>query len=414
MPLVFENQEGDTYTLPFLHGTNGLGDATYSLFVKEADNSTDFVIGIGDYVVLSSGTTRNSKTYALQYNSIDTTGKTVTFNKLTSSSEQISASYSTDGMPDGTLGEGTLNLPAVTSTFYIEDATGNKLAMDFNGGGNIDGTAVDIITNGGAIINLGTTNDISFPFSFEITTEASAMEEASTDEAVSFQISGGSIVGIDVNSFSNIDLSSDADSYNGMTRYGAEYKLENTNNNDPEKLTIQYPLQQRFVDVKIELLKSTSTSTSIQEGQQSPCTNGIMDGDETGVDCGGSCSSCDEEGEETEGQDLEMGTEIEQTDLTEQSEDQCSEGCIYIDKEEKAICLSIGEFIDELYCSSPNKLLQQKRNGEECDTDYECVSNKCEEKKCGKSYSLFTMILNIALVFFLILIVIIVITLLKE
>jgi hypothetical protein len=415
--LAFENQEGEKYYLPFLHSTSGLGDASSDLYIKEAENSSHFLVAIGDYIVLSSGSSRNSRSYALKYNGIDTTNKIVTFDKLTSPSEQLSATYVTENMPAGTLGEGTLNLPSVSSKFYIQDATGNKLAIDLNGGGNFDGTSVDVITKGGAIIDLGTTNSISFPYTLEVTTESSAMEEASLDEAVGFQVTGGTEIGINHASFSNIVLKSDSGDYYGMTTYGAEFVLENVNNANPERLTVNYPNKQRFVDVKIELLKGVDAITSITEKQTNNCNNNIMDGNETGIDCGGSCPECKQTPIESSNEtNKELGSNLSNNNppASTQSQDQCPNGCIYIDGDEKVICLSKGESINQLYCESVNKLLQQKRNGEPCNNNFECVSNKCEDSVCGKKHSNFSVVINVILILFLLLAVFILFSLFKE
>jgi hypothetical protein len=412
--LAFQNQEGDNYYLPLVHSTLGLGDSSHSLYIKEGDNSSHFLVEYGDYMVLSSGSSRNSRSYALKYNSIDTTNKIVTFDKLTNPSQQISATYTTEGMPTGTLGEGTLNLPSISSKFYIQNTTGNKLAIDLNGGGNFDGTTVDIITKDGAIIDLGSTNSISFPYTIEVTTEASAMEEASIDEAVSFQISGGSEVGINHASFSNIVLNGKSNQQVGMTNYGAEFILETTT---PEKLTVNYPNQQRFVDIKIELLEGVETSTAIKETETNTCNNNIMDGDETGVDCGGSCSECQQqstnETESSQNQSLQSN-ESTPPPSSSPSQSQCPSGCIYIEEDEKVICLSLGDTINQLYCQGASKLLQQKRNGEYCENNFECVSDICEEYVCGKKHSSFSIILNVILILFLVTSVIILFSLFKE
>ena len=419
--LVFENQNKKTYSVPFYYESGSLGDGTDDTHIKESASSSTFSISTDDYFFLSTGSSKNDKTFVLQYNSIDTNNNKITLNEMLESGiVQLTSTY-TASTTEGTLGEGTIDVGGNQFNFYIEDSTGNNLSVDLDKDGTIEADSVDIIINGGGIIDPGTSNTPGTTYSIQVTTKASSFEEATSDETVTFQLTGGTTAGIPTAGFSNIAMSGVDDTYSGMSDYGAEYVLSDVVSSSNEgNLVINYPLEQRFADINIELLQTSSKSSSkeeitttcsdgLQNGDETgldcggscdscealTCNNGVQDGDETGLDCGGSCNSCEPEKNETK----------ETTTTTPVESSQCPFGCLFTDSEEKTICLKVGEIIEKKYCSSPSNLVSQKKNGETCSLSTECLSNKCEESKCGMDTKPSIAAVNILLILLLIFVV---------
>ena len=380
--LTFENQNNNAYKIP-LFNKNGLtGDGTSRTYLRETSNSTNFKLQIEDYFVLSTGSEINDKTFALQYNSIDVNSKEVTFNEMLESGiEQITSTY-TDSSTDGTLGEGSIDVDGYQFNFYIADSSGNNLTVDLDQDGTIESDVVTIVTKGGGIMDFPSAQVLLI----EMTTKATSFEEATSDETVSFTFtSDNSTIGLSTGSFSNIEINGEGDTYSGMSDYGAEYVMTDvvTSSNKGD-LVINYPHQQRYADVSIELLQTSSESTSKEE-VQSTCSDGIQNGDETGLDCGGSCNSCDSinENETSEGLDKEIQETLSQEESINLEASQCPFGCLFTDSEDTTICLKVGEVIEKKYCSAPKDLTDQKKNGAVCTFSTECLSNTCEDNQCG-------------------------------
>ncbi len=396
--ITFENQNQKTYKIPLFNKNGATGDGIRRTHFKEDASSTTFKLAVDNYFVLSTGSSINDKTFALQYNSINVNSKEVTFNEMLESGiSQITATY-TDSLTSGTLGEGTIGVSGYQFNFYIGDSDGNNLSIDLDQSGSVASDVVSIVANGGAVI--------SFPSQtvliVEVTTAATSFEESTSDETISFTFSSdGSKVGLPVGSFSNIEINGEGDTYSGMSDYGAKYVISDVvSSSSKGDLVIDYPQSQRYADVSIKLLQTSSELTSKEESQ-STCSDGIQNGDESGLDCGGSCDSCeagncsdgiqngDESGLDCGGScknlclEDEFGELSEETDSTNLGSTQCPFGCLFTDSEDKTVCLKVGEVIEKKYCSAPKYLTNQKRNGETCSFLTECLSNTCEDNKCG-------------------------------
>ncbi|MBT4208763.1 hypothetical protein HOE22_10565 [Candidatus Woesearchaeota archaeon] len=395
--LTFENTDGRIYKVPFYEASGKLGDSSHDLFISESTGISDYEIGISDYLLLSSGSSKNDKSYVLQYISTDTASSQIKFNEvLISGTNPVLGNYNGSGY-------GAVTVQGMQFDFYVDLVNNNKLAFDLNRDGNIESTdSVDIITKGGAIIDLGTTKSPGNTYTISLTTESSSLEESTTDEVVTLDITGGSMVGISTSSFTNLNIYSSEGVHSGMSNYGVEFIVANANNADPEELEINYPLTQRFADLKLELLKSTADSASKTSSTSVPtntCSDGIQNGDETGIDCGGSCNDCTQTQNDSTSQDQQAEQEY-QDQQSEQSieESPCSFGCVYIDGEGEDICIKIGEAIDNLFCKAANNLIQQKTNGASCNVSLECISESCDQQKCGKTYGPISTAINIILI----------------
>ncbi len=390
--LTFENTDGRIYKVPFYESSGKLGDSSHDLFISESTGISDYEIDISDYLILSSGATKNDKSYAIQYISADEVSGQARFNEvLISGTSPLSGNFNTSGY-------GSLTVQGMQFDFYVDLTNDKKLAFDLNRDGNIEsGDSVDLITKGGAIIDLGTTESPGTTYTLTLTTESSSIEEATTNEAVTFDVTGGTIVGISTSSFTNLNIYSSEGVHSGMSNYGAEFIVSNANNADPEELEINYPLTQRFVDLKLELLKSTAESASkTSSTSTNNCSDGIQNGDETGIDCGGSCSDCAQIQNDSTFQDQQTQQDYQDQQAQEIVEEgPCSFGCIYVDEDGNDVCIKIGETIDKLFCKAANNLIQQKTNGASCNLDLECLSESCDQQKCGKSYGPISATINI-------------------
>ena len=413
--LTFENQNSKTYKIPFYHQGGSIGDGTKTTHIVESASSATFNIETGDYMILSTGSSKTDKTYAIQYNTIDTINNKIKFNEMLESGiSEITSIYSTTEVSGG-LGEGTVDLSGNQFRYYIKNETGYNISMDLDLDGSVESDSVDVIVNGGGILDLGNSNTPGTPYSLQMTTKASSFEESTSDETTTFQLTGGSNVGIPSASFTNIVMNGESDTYTGMSDYGAEfYLVTSVSGSNSGNLEINYPLEQRFADVQIELLQQSTESTTVGETQTS-CSDGIQNGDETGLDCGGSCGPCelascsngiqdfDEEGVDCGGSCLAectlelLGEELTTQETTQETTTQattCPFGCDYSDSEGNNICMKVGESLDEAYCSAPQSLIAKKDNSESCSVDAECKSNLCSENVCGMQASPVSLVLN--------------------
>ena len=386
--LDFTNIDGKSFSVPFITDSPSfkLGDSNQDLIIVEGSSSTQFNIDKDDYFILSTGVTKTDHTYVLKYDDISTSTQTLFFTDLSGGSQSIQ--YTINNTDSGVLGDATLSVGSISSKVVIQNSSTNSINIDQNGDGSFGASAVDIITQGGAIIDLGTTNSISSKYSLSVTTDASDLEESTTDESVTFKIAGGGLA-IDSDDFTGAIFSTESNQRFAMTNYGTTYQIDNTDSSVPEELTISYPHQQKFVKAYIEIFQSSQQATSIEEISTDICSNSLMDGDETGIDCGGSCPPCEQQKKTIENQTLL----------------QCPFGCLHTTKEETIICLKVGNVVEDFFCSEEKILKLTKANQKTCKENYECKAEVCSDSKCGKKTSSMSIIFNIMLILLIIFII---------
>ena len=243
--LEFENKKGDKYIVPLMsnRGTYNLGDDSgNNLTFIEGANSSDYIVTDDDYFILTNKNDRNGQTNVFQYNSIDTSSQTLSFNDLAGNSKQVTYAVSN---VSGRLGEADLSSSGTNYKVYISSGTNNPLAIDLNADGSVNSGEVNIIVKGGGIMDLGTTNNPSGNFTVSITTEQSQLDEASADETVSWTMERrtGNEVGIG-DTFSGLVLETEDDHRYGMTVYGDYFDVFDEATAQAETLTIEYPEEQ--------------------------------------------------------------------------------------------------------------------------------------------------------------------------
>ncbi len=422
--LTFTNKGSHIINLPFITNKNGnfkLGDEDQDLVITEGSDSS-LNVDRTDYFILTNRNDKTGDTHALRYEFIEPSASPpkVTFYDFSADENKV-FSYSSNSTGSIT-GSGTITAGsgggAITSTFYVGSATNNPIAVDLNGNGNLDGsTVVDIVTAGGGILDLqglsGTT------YTFNLKTERSQFEEATSDETTSITIEArsGNTIGFQ-NTFGSTTTYTTSGHRKAMTNYGALLDMITTGSSDAETLTISYPVGQVFAKVYIELGQGSTTSVGVSQTQtQDMCANGIQDEDETGVDCGGPCAPCSTAtcSDNIKNQDetgVDCGGPCLPCEVPE-NETLC-DGCVHVDAEGKGSCVAVGTIIGSLYCGRDKRIMTQKDNGMPCEEAYECVIGMCDDGQCGKKITPMILAVNIGAIVFVLVLVLMIFHLLKR
>ncbi len=399
--LSFVNTAGNTLSsIPFLTnrgGSLGLGDQTDTLVIKE-----DTQIALNNYFVITNTNTPSGVTYVIRYTQVDTVSNTVKFYDVAQNKE-IGVSYVNGS--GTTLGTGTLAVGTLSVGFNITTSSGNPLLVDLNADGSIGSSTVNIVTAGGAV--LVTTVPSGSTYAVTLKTDASKFDENSTDEQIgfTFETRGTSGVGTQ-GTFTSITTQKDGTSTRGLSNYGVSLLYEDPGGDFAETVAFDYPTQQRFAEVTIDVGAVQTISSEVSD-EEDTCSNGQQDEDETGVDCGGSCPSCEAT---PSNQTIESCTDgITNQDETGVDcggsvcpaciESKCPNACLYSSPDNIEVCMQTGERAESVYCSDTYKITLQKSNGLSCTYDYECKIGICEEGKCGKSASPGLILLNVVIAF---------------
>jgi hypothetical protein len=410
--ISFDNKNSNSFSnIPFISnkgGTFKLGNSNNDLIIEENVN-----IDQNDYFIITSGNTKTGSTYVLRYNSIDTSKNQIKVYDYASGSEKTIV-YTNSTVP-GEIGTAEINVGTVKANTTILSSSGNPLNVDLNTDGDITTDLVYIITEDGGILVLeslaGTTYDIS------LRTESNQFEENSTEENIQFTIEArsGNKIGIQ-STFSGITTQTSEGDTLGLSNYGVSMTYDDLGGTEAETFSFNYPSKQQFAEVFIdigasEFSKWAQPTTTITE---TTCSNGIQDGDETGIDCGGSCPACDVETatvvptctDEIQNQG-ELGVDCGGpcTVCPKLLDEKCSNGCVYIGQDGLEICMRVGDTTETLYCASDYQIKLKKSNKIACTAGYECKVSICEEGVCGKKITPLSLSLNIiAILAFLIII----------
>ena len=251
----FTNKKGERYVFSFLNnrgGTFNLGDENgNNLTFIEASNTSDYIVGDDDYFVLTNKNDKNGYTAVMQYNSIDTSAQTLTFNDLAGETKQ--ATYTLSNV-SGRLGEADLSAGGTTYRVYIANspAASYPLAIDYTADGTLNSSEARIIVNGGGILDLGSTNNPTGNFTVSLTTASSQLDEASGDEVISLTVERrtGNEVGIS-STFTGVSLEDEDNHLYGMTRYGVLVDFFDDEEGRAETLTFEYPEEQIGANVYV-------------------------------------------------------------------------------------------------------------------------------------------------------------------
>ena len=241
-------------------------------------------------------------THIVRYNSIDTSSRVLTFDEEGSGTKRFT--YETIGSNEA-IGKARLIFGGNTYMAYIGNQTqsgnDNPLAVDMDADGDVDRTEIPVTINGGGIIDLGlavysdggnySNQGSTFAWSntgdsipdtyvpFNMTTLSEDFDEnapagsgatSSTNENIALAISdiGGNKVGLNLTVFNKPVEEPDEDDNNlwGMSDYGVKiHVFDPEGSDDPETLTLEYPLTQRGAHVFITMGDTKTTKTKSGE-----------------------------------------------------------------------------------------------------------------------------------------------------
>ena len=323
--LIFENMQGLVYNVPFITnegGTYKYGTNDRDLVFEEgiynasALNSTNHTPTIGhlDYFVLSdidesNGYDNEAISHVMRYGNYDSQNNELKFEDMATGDTKL-VTYSTVGPANGTLGSGDLNVGGTTYKVYVMNASSGipPLVIDQNANGSMASEEIRLTVNGGAIIDLGnhadstggtwtpgdmdgtwsntgdslTTSTVAFNMSTlqeDFDEDGPETSGSSSDEWTFIHVTNrtNNEIGLlkttsDGNFSSNggiwqlLEDQENNDYYSGMTDYGALWTLYDASSTDnPETLTIEYPLSQRGARVFVTFGETTTTKTAAGE-----------------------------------------------------------------------------------------------------------------------------------------------------
>jgi hypothetical protein len=320
--LIFENRQGLVYNVPFLTNEDQIfkyGNDKRDFVFKEgmynstAGNATEqnYTIGHLDYFVLSDVDSEYDKTaisHVVRYDRYESSDRRLKFEDMATSVPK-EVTY-TPSSVNGTIGQADLVFGGSTYKVYVANATGTPpLAVDLNGNGTIGNEEVRITINGGGILDLGNHSlsmggiwtpsqlnngswsnvgqNITYTGDNFVTINLSTLSE-DFDEGRPQTVTSGTLaegielnftnrsdekLGIIVSSLVNgqggMTLEEDEendDYYYGMTDYGTLFTIYDPSSTDnPETLTIEYPLAQRGARVFVTFGDTTTTKTASGE-----------------------------------------------------------------------------------------------------------------------------------------------------
>ncbi|MFQ5620459.1 MAG: hypothetical protein ACE5FT_01290 [Candidatus Nanoarchaeia archaeon] len=241
--LQFTNNRGKMYVIPayvLVGGSLKLGDEGRDLVVKEGNNNADFNIDVGDYFVVSSGTSTSSDTNVLRLQSV--TGDRIFFDDLAGGSyeEHFEAS-----------GEGVLSVGGRNYAF-VADPTNERIVVDQTGDGGFGGDRARLILSGGAQLELFTASA-----QLRIPKKLFKDDQPSGDQVTTINLfEDDGDIDLDVPTQSTVDLEKGVNRVKtGMTTFGTHFALSETRT--PADLVITVPTGQ--VGARAFVADTTST-----------------------------------------------------------------------------------------------------------------------------------------------------------
>lgn len=278
--LSFTNTQGVDYSNLRLAYSNS--SALYYGDNKDAfifdQNTTEYTIQKNDYFVLShNGNQDTGVTRVLRLDSVDTANQLIQMTDV-GSGATIKSQYVGTWGSCTTPVTGDINVGGYTFDFSACNTSSSGkgqvvMLADLDDVGGLGGKAT-IVTQGGAMIDLGSEAGLGVRptptnnyFIMNLTTDADNFDEGSNlgdGEWFTVNVSRTSDnnVDLDVNNKGNSDLNlftpNDNDNLNiGMTNYGVLVKQINEDNN-PDTLTIEYPLAQILPQVFVTFSKTVT------------------------------------------------------------------------------------------------------------------------------------------------------------
>mgnify|MGYP001576362828 CR=1 FL=1 len=286
--LRFANQRGDSYIVDLVTNDGGnlvLGDGSDALHFIEGTSTSNFIIGENDYFIVTDDNDRSGRTHILRYESVDAEDNQLSFDDIAQGS--IAVNYQgTEGIDAA----GDLIIGGTTYRVFVGAAPDYSLAIDMDNDGDVDGSEVKLVTQGGAIFDLGSSITPGGTFAITLTTEAEQFDGSSGDEVITLSlVRNGDEVDIDIPSQSSLTIETDDDLTVALSDYGVRLEKDDDN---PDTLDIYYPLGQAFADVIVAITSGTSSILNIpQSTLLDDCGNTICDIDEGWETCAQDCDA---------------------------------------------------------------------------------------------------------------------------
>ncbi|MFH1072754.1 MAG: S-layer protein [Nanoarchaeota archaeon] len=312
--LEFTNNEGLVYSVPFVDNSGSLfwfGSDTEHLFAMETNitNRSAYRIAENDYFIVTDRNDDQGITHILQFDSVDETNKQILLDDLATGSKTVTYSAASTNLTQNggwescTGAYGNLIVGGATFRVYVcgDAGIGYNLSVDHDGDGTVTfKKRVNIVTQGGALLNL--TGNLSYAqlhsgnitegdgFNVSLTVPQRLFDEngpynttgglqASTDMRNNIQIikRTSNQIGISVDSTQYLALKSDQannDYQYALSPFGDFWTYYNPpGTTEAESLTIDFPKQQRGVQVFVTAGPITTTKTTASGDTQAYTIN---------------------------------------------------------------------------------------------------------------------------------------------
>ncbi|MBW2990425.1 hypothetical protein KY348_01835 [Candidatus Woesearchaeota archaeon] len=272
----FQNLNGDNYTFHILTNKSDsdigfkYGDSSSDFIFKEPFTASQLVeyynssfISLNDSFVVSTVVSPNNSavTNVLKYTSINITNKTLSFQDY--NGDNLLISYI--GTP-GINATGDLIVSGATHPIWVSNQSRNySLSIDLDAYENVSQGEVNIVVNGGGMIDLGTQtfdaqknpSSLGSPVNMVLTTLNTDFDESEEgNETVNITVYGNGVNSI----YATVDGTLYEDNNNSnytrrLNSYGIlieKYAL--SHNQTSPQITIDYPLSQRYARVYVTTL----------------------------------------------------------------------------------------------------------------------------------------------------------------
>ncbi|MBN1544418.1 hypothetical protein JW898_03060 [Candidatus Woesearchaeota archaeon] len=283
--LSFTNTQGIDYSNVRLFYTNSSCTTAGDVYYGDEDDAfvfamnytvgdgTKYTICRNDYFVVGHNTHLDTGvSRILRFDSVDTSNDLVQLTDI-GTGAAVNSQY-TASCDLGTAGNcvGQINIGGYTFDFAVANSTAATgcadygIAVDLNDSNAAGLAETGLVIKGGGIVDLGTQTTyraivVDADNDLNLTTKAKNFDEATTDEVITINITSASgEVDLSVVQSASLNLFTPEDNDNlkvGMSNYGILVK-EQDEDNDPDSVTITYPLAQVLPQVFVTFEKTVT------------------------------------------------------------------------------------------------------------------------------------------------------------
>ncbi len=271
--LEFTNNNGMRYRTPLLaakSGTLSYGDGSRDLVIKEGSSESDYNINEGDYFIVNSRSGGKGRTHIVQFEGIQN-GKHAVFTDLAGSTKKVGigptgamvsmfddlftndkddkllvplASITGNAVAGSGAKRGVLMLSGVSYNFFV-NSDHDKIVVDQNADGTLDGSRAQINVAGNGILELGSAGGSA---NVVLRTPKRYLQNKTSDETTTITMTAsGNAAGITLDR--DTDYNKAKKTQEALTRYGTFFSLESKDlRND---LRILYPSSQQSANLGV-------------------------------------------------------------------------------------------------------------------------------------------------------------------